>query len=128
MSTDAEAPAENGNKRILGKIELPKSSEQPAVELLSCSFPGCKSWTFTEEKAIVPNLDFIRFKVERQEVTADDVRGFVVCRFHANTLEDEGIRCYYLLKTLSFLEKQVDDAKELGVFLGGYDPKSRQLR
>lgn len=91
---------------------------------LSCSVPTEKEEYFCEEDAIVPNLDFIEGKVGH-EPTAADVRANVVCRKHANELEERGIRCYRLRQTLQHMERMVVDAKGIEAFVGNYGkPKS----
>lgn len=117
-------PAAEGNGRILGRIDLPKETEQPSVAWLSCTFPHCEGHDFREEEAIVPNLKAIMAKLGRDNVSPEDLGGLVLCRYHANLLEDRGIRCYRFLKTLDFLERRVKEAKGLDAFLGSNNPKA----
>lgn len=115
------SPESNGNGRVLGKIDLPKPTEQSLVVWFSCSVPLCTSRDFREHQAILPNMDFISSKVKRK-VTKDDLRANVVCSNHANALEDRGVRCYYYLKTLGFMERQEEAERGLDAFMGDYNP------
>lgn len=114
-----EIPAAEGNGRVLGRMNLPKELERAPVAWLSCTFPNCTGHKFREEEAILPNLKAIQAKLGRDDVSPEDLKGFVVCRYHANLLEDKGVRCYLLRKTLEFLERQAEEAKGLDAFLGG---------
>lgn len=123
---DVLSAAEGNGCRILGKIDLSKEAEQPPVIWFFCTFPRCEGRSFREEEAILPNLKAIAAKLGRENISLDDLNGFVLCRYHANLLEDKGIRCYLYLKTLNFLERQAEDAKGMDSFLGGYDPNIPQ--
>lgn len=114
---DTLLPAFEGNGcQVLGKIDLP---ELPSVVWFRCTFPNCGGRDFREEEAILPNLGAIATKLGRDNILPEDLKGVVICRYHANLLEDKGVRCYRYLKTLGFLERRAEDAKGLDAFLGG---------
>ncbi|TSC78735.1 MAG: hypothetical protein G01um101429_691 [Parcubacteria group bacterium Gr01-1014_29] len=118
----AEQPRAEANGRVLGRVELPKPLEEAPVAWLTCALCGEKSGGIREEQAIVPNFNFVEAKLERKAVP-EDLKGFVVCRKHANALEDRDVRCYRYLNSLRFLEKLVADNKDVDAFVGDFGKK-----
>ncbi len=123
---EAEQQTVETNGRVLGKIELPKPAEQSPVVQFSCALCGEKGGGIREEQAIVPNLNFVEAKLGKKAVP-EDLRSFLVCRKHANALEDRGVRCYRYLNSVRFLEERIAGNKGVDAFVGDYGKRPTPL-
>ena len=119
VAEEPQAAELRGNGRVLGRVELPKPADQPMVVWFSCAHCGEKSEGIREEQAFVPNLNFIEVKLGGK-VAPEDLKGFVLCRRHANALQDRDIRCYRYVNSIRFLEELVAGDKSVDAFVGDF--------
>ena len=112
-----DKPLEEVNGRVLGKVDLPPPS--PTFSCVVCDSNGAP---IREGKAIVPNFSFIGEKLRRR-VLLEDLKDFVVCRTHANDLEDRGIECHWYRKSVQTLQEWAAVHKRVDAFIGDYGKK-----